>query len=108
MDVNIFDFDAEHPDPSVFDVSDCYSESEKIKFQIHMGGEWNFWHLSYYLWEDYDYALLLRPNNNSIYHFDFKVVFIQFGTDQAAFGWHHGFDRIMGSIQHILYFLLLF
>ncbi|KAL5010086.1 hypothetical protein ScPMuIL_012391 [Solemya velum] len=37
MDVNIFDFDAEHPDPSVFDVSDCYSESEKIKFQIHMG-----------------------------------------------------------------------
>lgn len=35
---NFVDFDEEHPDPSLFDVSECYPESAKLQFTIRFPG----------------------------------------------------------------------
>lgn len=37
---NFVDFDEEHPDMSIFDVSTCYSESSKLQFQVRFPGSY--------------------------------------------------------------------
>ncbi|XP_060563272.1 uncharacterized protein LOC132722747 [Ruditapes philippinarum] len=37
---NFVDFDEEHPDISIFDVSTCYSESSKLQFQVRFPGSY--------------------------------------------------------------------